>query len=195
MLPPLIKNEPSNAPANSSSNPTPAGIPSSRLSSIPSQPGGAVVAGARCEKEGVAAEPDSKAPNGGWHKITGGWSGNGCDGSAQWTVTTGEVDFWDTTYAWKFRPGGAPTCAISVYVPDTPYAAGTAYYDFFGDSNEWKDRRGTATVDQATHRGQWVDLGTYHTPDKILQVVFANRSNRNSAVYSVAVSTARAQCR
>jgi helix-turn-helix protein len=135
----------------------------------------------------LASDPSRSAD--GWHSAAGGWARNGCDGGAQWTLTTGQLDTWQDSATYTFTPGTPTTCAVAVYVPDTAAAGGIAYYDFYPASKLTFPRRlGTAAIDQAGHRGQWIDAGRYHTPDGVLIVMLTDRPVAVHSVYPVAAS-------
>jgi helix-turn-helix protein len=140
-------------------------------------------------QSGVVLASDPSRSADGWHSAAGGWARNGCDGGAQWTLTTGQLDSWQDSATYTFTPGTPTTCAVAVYVPDTAAAGGIAYYDFYPASNlTFPHRLGTAAIDQAGHRGQWIDAGRYYTPDGVLTVMLTDRPVALHSVYPVAAS-------
>jgi hypothetical protein len=95
----------------------------------------------------------------------GGWKGDGCAGEYYFEsdpAGTNRVE-------WRAAvPAEAMDCYVSVFVPDSPHAAGQASYEL----RQWI--QGTPTlvdtrvVGQAGHHGDWVGLGPYRITGDLL---------------------------
>ena len=158
---------PSRVPA-----PTPA-APRPRATQPPApRPGpravaGPEIAGVGCPNspgDGVSLDEAARGP--GWTAAAGGWTGNGCNGSAVWTMDPNASQAIPSALTWFFDPGtGASHCTLAVFVP-TRNALGMGDYAI-GDGTT---SLGAVSVDQAANEGQWVTLGSYPVTGISLQI-------------------------
>ncbi|GAA3513123.1 putative Ser/Thr protein kinase [Streptosporangium album] len=137
----------------------------------------------------------------GWKPIRGGWNRDGCDQSALSTTLSGS-EKWNETASWYVLPGPGSSCALELYVPDDPRAAGTAVFYVTSATQEYESKLGYSAIDQAAHRGRWVMLGTFDTESGDFFVNFINSSSAKGRESSgprpakpVALSAMRATCR
>jgi hypothetical protein len=121
------------------------------------------VAGIGCPRDNVVL---ADAPTGpGWTASAGGWTGDGCDGSAVWTMDPNGNQPVPSALTWKFGlAAGVSHCTLAVFVP-TRNALGVGQYAVFAGA-------GTATVavSQAAAAGQWVTLGNYPVRGTALEI-------------------------
>ncbi|MGH3251319.1 MAG: helix-turn-helix domain-containing protein [Trebonia sp.] len=168
---------PAASPATPSRAPAPArdtqgGTPAPRVTGHASPPatGGAVApAGAWHEVTGVGCPQDrddsvilDRARAGpGWASGGGGWTGDGCDGSAVWTMNPNGNQPLPSAMTWTFSPpNGASSCTLTVFVP-TRDALGVSDYSILTASQGTSQAVATVPVSQGAVAGQWVALGTY----------------------------------
>jgi hypothetical protein len=176
------------APAVAAASPTPTSpvstvsppaqrTPSAGLVPMPRKRSGARGPLAWLEMAGVGCPHDQDdgvvlvdAPTGpGWTVAGGGWTGNGCDGSAVWTMNPNGNQPVSSALTWKFSPTtGVSHCTLAVFVP-TRNALGTGNYAIFtGDPGPQSIT--TIPVDQAANAGQWITLGRYPVSGTSLEI-------------------------
>jgi hypothetical protein len=130
---------------------------------------GPEIAGVGCpnsQSNGVNLDAASSGP--GWTAAGGGWTGNGCDGSAVWTMDPNGNQATPSALTWFFDPGaGVSHCRLAVFVP-TQNALGTGDYAIYNGTTTLR----AVSVDQAANAGQWVRLGSYPATGTSLQIQF-----------------------
>jgi hypothetical protein len=154
-----------------------AGGSGSSASSMPKGP----LAGPGCPAT-EANKTDTYSPSDGWHPASGGWSGNGCDGTAEYTQTTGSPTHWEDVFNWVFTVRKGARCQFMIYIPDTSRAGTVAPYDVYGVQTATQYRIATFSIDQPTHRGKWVSSGSYTFPDGVAQMALVDRGAPNATV-------------
>ncbi|WP_299531495.1 hypothetical protein [uncultured Streptomyces sp.] len=125
----------------------------------------------------------------GWYtRTTAAWTGNGCDGSYAAVPMSGSTttDTPDNRVMWWWKPGSrAKSCRISVYVPQsntTLYVGGhPTSYHVLVDANDRTTKYASFRIDQAGHRGQWVDAGTFPVKGSTIGVKLLDRGDDWSA--------------
>jgi hypothetical protein len=126
---------------------------------------GTEVAGVGCPdspNDGISLADASTGP--GWTTAGGGWTGNGCDGSAVWTMDPNGTS--PSTLTWFFYPSmRASSCQLAVFVP-SQNALGAGDYQISAGSASL----GSVSIDQADDQGQWVPLGSYPATGGMLTV-------------------------
>lgn len=102
---------------------------------------------------------------------TGGWSRGGCTGSVLVSALMPGHRLPSPLW-WILQPGGADReCGVSIYVPATSAAAGSARYRLFApEPSGAPSELGTKVISQADHHGEWIDAGTYRLPMGVLKV-------------------------
>jgi helix-turn-helix protein len=125
----------------------------------------------RAQDDGVVL---GNAPAGpGWAAAGGGWTGNGCDGSAVWTMNPNGNQPISSTLTWEFSPAsGASHCTLAVFVP-TWNAFGTGDYAIFTGNLPEAQNIATIPVNQAASAGQWITLGRYPLSGTSLEIQLA----------------------
>jgi hypothetical protein len=122
------------------------------------------VAGVGCSADNDVAVVLADAPAGpGWTNASGGWTGNGCDGSAVRTFNPNGNQSIPSTLTWKFVPAtGTSRCTLAVFVP-AQNALGVSDYQIFSANAAPAASQMIATVRvwQGATAGQWVRLGSY----------------------------------
>ncbi|MGW0199656.1 helix-turn-helix domain-containing protein [Nonomuraea sp. NPDC003201] len=183
---------------------TPTGAPAltSQATSGPSHPPQASTA------TGVSTDAVTEGPYGpgcpadrfyadpGWLPVSGGWRGNGCDGTALAMQVAGTPGHFTQQVNWYFdsRPGAR--CTIEVFIADDPASAGTAFYYLDDDNTDPPHLAGPLPVDQRTHHGTWARLGTFAVPRPgRLTVILGNQPRTDADTYTVTASSARGTCR
>ena len=71
-------------------------------------------------------------------------------------------------------PIGPLDCYVSIFVPDSPHAAGRANYELTQRIHGVLNVLDTQVIEQGTHHGDWVGIGPYRVTGD--QVVLAMRS-------------------
>lgn len=136
----------------------------------------------------------------GWTTATGGWTGDGCDGSSVWTMDPSGKQTASSALTWFFTPAAADTsCTLSVFVP-TKNANGVAYYAIGSGSASL----GMVPVDQSADKGEWINLGTYQRTGSQVEIQLSpelatltssnGNGNGNGHSSAVAASAASAVC-
>jgi len=127
------------------------------------------IAGVGCPNgpsDGVNLDAASSGP--GWTAAVGGWTGNGCDGSAVWTMDPNGNQANPSALTWFFDPGARVShCTLAVFVP-TQNALGMGDYAIYNGTTSL----GAVSVDQAANAGQWVRLGSYPATGTALEIEF-----------------------
>lgn len=128
---------------------------------------GTEVAGVGCPDspdDGISLADASTGP--GWAAAGGGWTGNGCDGSAVWTMDPNGNQASPSTLTWFFYPSmQASSCRLAVFVP-SQNALGTGNYQVSAGSASL----GSVSIDQSGNQGEWVPLGRYPATGGMLTV-------------------------
>jgi hypothetical protein len=123
---------------------------------------------------------------------TGGWTGNGCNGSTLWTMNPNGNQPANSVLTWEFGPlPGVKQCTLAVFIP-TQNALGETDYSVSADVVAMA----AVLVDQGAEEGSWFSLGTFAAsgaPPEITAepVPGASGKGHHSAV---AASAARATC-
>lgn len=120
------------------------------------------VTGIGCPQVDDASVSFSSAPTGpGWTMASGGWTGNGCDGSAVWTMDPNGNQPVPSALTWTFQPvAGLSQCTLAVFVP-TQNSLGVGNYAIFTGSPAAPQNIATVPVSQSAAAGQWITLGSY----------------------------------
>jgi hypothetical protein len=132
------------------------------------------VAGVGCPHDQDDGVLLGNAPTGpGWTTADGGWTGNGCDGGAVWTMNPNGNQPISSALTWKFIPAlGVSQCTLAVFVP-TQNALGTGNYAIFAGNSAGMRSIATILVDQAASAGQWITLGRYLVSGTSLEIQLA----------------------
>ncbi|MEE1788482.1 hypothetical protein PUR71_37120 [Streptomyces sp. SP17BM10] len=98
----------------------------------------------------------------GWIGNSGGWGGDGCNGSYTSVPMYGDASKDDPTASvvWTFTVGNVRTCALSVYVPasgDVTKVGGHPTYYTVQSGGSGR----SFNVDQISRQGSWVDVGSF----------------------------------
>ncbi len=155
------------------------------------------LAGLGCPAAANAAAIPYQAPDGdGWHNGTASVGGP-CGAAFTYSylaMVPGNPGEWHDHYTWTFRTGmNNPSCSFSLYIPVAAQANSTGYYWFSaGDSNP-DHRIADFTIDQATHRGQWVTKGPFTFPGGTVLIEATDRGEGPPAA-AVAAGPARLSC-
>jgi hypothetical protein len=123
----------------------------------------------------------------GWLKSsTGGYSGDGCDGSYVSEPMSGKSSSYDARQGviWRFHFGSTlPTasCAVSVYIPansDIKYVGGNpTHYYFWGEDYGYGMNNaptGSFQISQVSNRGFWVTQPAFKVTTGIVTVKMVN---------------------
>ena len=188
-----------------SARPSPSMRPSSSQSAPPSRAAldrsATAAAGAWSRITGPGCPPDTDGAqvdvDKGWTLADGGWTGGGCNGTSVMTALSNSATWWNLTVGWAFEPHGSSTpatCELSVYIPDSPDASGTATYVVLGKNIDNLPPLPDLTrrqVQQAGHRGSWVSLGTFDFPEGVVNLELYNVGPGTA---HIAADSARATC-
>ncbi|WP_031069240.1 hypothetical protein [Streptomyces sp. NRRL WC-3742] len=96
----------------------------------------------------------------GWHKNSGGWSSDGCNGTYVSMPMSGAANKDDTgnSVVWSFSNlGNVTSCAVAVYIP----ASGDAKNVGGNPSVYTVSSGGSFNINQTAYRGSWVNAGTF----------------------------------
>ncbi|WP_407917574.1 hypothetical protein [Kitasatospora sp. NE20-6] len=134
----------------------------------------------------------------------GGYTGGGCSGKYSSVPMSGSAtrDDGSTWAVWTFNTALASgKCGLSVYVPDNKniqaVGGAPAYYTVQNTVTPGTGTIASFTVNQLTHRGQWVSAGTYPLTGGRISVVLHNRGvdweagNKSAHIAAAAI---RADC-
>ncbi|WP_171074973.1 helix-turn-helix domain-containing protein [Nonomuraea basaltis] len=147
------------------------------------------VHGLGCQAEWSYADP-------GWRPAGGGWTQDGCTGTALFLQVASELGHATQLVNWYFDTRPEARCTIEVFIADDHHSAGTAYYYLDDDDTTAPHLAGPVTVDQKTHRGAWVTLGTWPVPGPgRLTLILANQPHQANDTHTVTAAAARATCR
>ncbi|MEE1838626.1 MULTISPECIES: hypothetical protein [unclassified Streptomyces] len=120
----------------------------------------------------------------GWYTpSSGGWTGNGCNGSyASIPMSGSTTTDMQNRVKWWWKPGSrARTCQISVYVPNNSsvqYVGGhPTKYHVLVNANDASSMYSSFTLNQTAHRGQWVDAGTFPMKGSTIGVKLLDRGD------------------
>jgi hypothetical protein len=129
------------------------------------------VAGIGCPQGNVVV---ANAPTGpGWTASDGGWTGDGCDGSAVWTMDPNGKQPVPSTLTWQFGlTAGVSHCTLAVFVP-TRKALGVGQYAVFAGPGTTAADIALVAINQAAAAGQWVTLGSYPVQGTWLEIQVA----------------------
>jgi transcriptional regulator with XRE-family HTH domain len=160
---------PSRGRAKTPASPGPGATRTPAPRSGPRAVAGPEIAGVGCpDSPGDGVNLDDAASGPGWTAAAGGWTGNGCNGSAVWTMDPDPSQASPSALTWFFDPGaGASHCTLAVFVP-TRNALGMGDYAIYNGTTSF----GVVSVDQAASEGQWVRLGSYPATGTSLQIQF-----------------------
>lgn len=148
------------------------------------------VAGPGCAPATGASGTAFKHPRGdGWAEVGGGPVQ--CGGHALATFTTRKTRVVHDTYTWRFRTSANARCTLWAFVADSAPSSSVARYDVYGG----RRRVGGFSLIQATHKGEWVEVGTWIARDGDLRLVLTDRANYPGAHHHVTASAAGAYCR
>lgn len=129
---------------------------------------------------------------------SGGWGGDGCNGSMQSMPMTGDSSNGANRALWSFGSGtaGFASCTVSVYVPWDGKATDTG-----GTAAEYQVSEGSTdstvasfTVNQNTHHGQWVTLGTVNVGGATVKLRLLDHGIDYPAGWRYGIAAARLQC-
>ena len=125
------------------------------------------MAGVGCPQHSVTF---ADAPTGpGWTASDGGWSGDGCDGSAVWTMDPNGNQPVPSALTWTFGlAAGVSHCTLAVFVP-TVNALGVGEYAVSTGAASTV----SVAVSQAAAAGRWLTLGSYPVRGSSLQIQVA----------------------
>ncbi|MFE6099830.1 hypothetical protein ACFVQ4_07715 [Streptomyces laurentii] len=146
----------------------------------------------------------SDGSNGWYARTSGGWTGDGCNGSFDAVPMSGDVDTdMKSRVKWWWKPGSkARTCQISVYIPsstNTLYVGGhPTKYHVLVNANDRTTMYDSFTINQVGHRGQWVNAGTFAMKGTTIGVKLLDRGDDWSKGWEKAHHAAaqmRATCR
>ncbi|MFJ9693882.1 hypothetical protein [Kitasatospora sp. NPDC101183] len=94
----------------------------------------------------------------GWHKNSGGWSGDGCNGTYLSVPMSGAANKDDgNSVVWTFNLDNVTSCTLAVYIPasgDVKNVGGKP--TFYTVSSG-----GSFNIDQTAYRGSWFNAGTF----------------------------------
>jgi transcriptional regulator with XRE-family HTH domain len=156
-------------PAQTPASPRPSATRTPAQHSAPPVAAWPEIAGVGCpnsQRDGVNLDAASRGP--GWTAEGGGWTGNGCDGSAVWTMDPNGNQASPSALTWFFDPGaGVSDCTLAIFVP-TQNALGMGDYAIYNGTRNL----GAVSVDQAASAGQWVRLGSYPATGTSLEIQF-----------------------
>ncbi|MFE6667609.1 hypothetical protein ACFVFH_29145 [Streptomyces sp. NPDC057697] len=120
----------------------------------------------------------------GWYTpSSGGWTGNGCNGSyASIPMSGSTTTDMQNRVKWWWKPGTrARTCQISVYIPNNgsvQYVGGhPTKYHVLVNANDASSMYSSFTLNQTAHRGQWVDAGTFPMKGSTIGVKLLDRGD------------------
>lgn len=131
--------------------------------------------------------------DGGWYSLGGGgYVGHGCDGVFASVPMSGDPDKdAHSRVMWWWEPGtSARSCQVSVYVPKGPndrdVAGHPTTYHVLTDPFDRTTKYDSFTVDQAGHRGQWVDVGSFAVKQGKIGIKLLDRGDDWSAGWNLA---------
>ncbi|MFE2935935.1 hypothetical protein [Streptomyces sp. NPDC059278] len=141
----------------------------------------------------------------GWYtRPSGGWTGNGCNGSYSSIPMSGDTSTdMQNRVKWWWKPGTrARTCQISVFIPNSNtnlYVGGhPTKYHVLVNANDRTTMYSSFSINQVAHRGQWVDAGTFAMKGATIGVKLLDRGDDWSKGWEKAHHAAaqmRATCR
>ncbi|MFF9401946.1 hypothetical protein [Streptomyces sp. NPDC014744] len=121
--------------------------------------------------------------NGWYARSSGGWTGDGCNGSYDSVPMSGDTSTdMQNRVKWWWNPGTkARTCQISVYIPnsgDVRYVGGhPTTYHVLVNANDRTTKYDSFTINQVNHRGQWVNAGTFAMKGPTIGVKLLDRGD------------------
>ncbi|MEV5203831.1 hypothetical protein [Streptomyces sp. NPDC053720] len=141
----------------------------------------------------------------GWYtRSSGGWTGNGCNGSYSSIPMSGDTSTdMQNRVKWWWKPGTrARTCQISVFIPNSNtnlYVGGhPTKYHVLVNANDRTTMYSSFSINQTAHRGQWADAGTFAMKGATIGVKLLDRGDDWSKGWEKAHHAAaqmRATCR
>ncbi|MER5276858.1 hypothetical protein ABT025_14000 [Streptomyces sp. NPDC002809] len=124
----------------------------------------------------------------GWYtRTSGGSTAGGCNGGYLAVPMSGDAGTdAGSRVKWWWKPGTkARTCQISVFVPHsntTLYVGGhPTTYHVLVNANDRTTKYDSFSIDQASHRGQWVNAGTFAMKGSTIGVKLLDRGDDWSA--------------
>ncbi|MFF4667265.1 right-handed parallel beta-helix repeat-containing protein [Streptomyces sp. NPDC001282] len=124
------------------------------------------------------------AGSNGWYaRSSGGWTGDGCNGSYDSVPMSGDTSTdMQNRVKWWWNPGTkARTCQISVYIPNSGnvlYVGGhPTTYHVLVNANDRTTKYDSFTINQVNHRGQWVNVGTFAMKGPTIGVKLLDRGD------------------
>jgi hypothetical protein len=138
----------------------------------------------------------------GWYsRSSGGWTGDGCDGSFDALPMSGSATRDDRTayVVWWFKPANLRqgSCTLSVYIPTgreyQDVAGDPAYYNVVAGEGNY-DRISGFAIDQIANRGRWLTAGTFPLRDGQIAVQMVTRGQDPNGEH-LAAAQVRASCR
>jgi len=101
---------------------------------------------------------------------------------------------WQDDYDWTFNTGlAAPSCRLSFYVPVSAHSNSAVYYWITAGSQNIDDQIASFTVDQASHRGQWLTRGPFVFPGGTVFIELTDRGEGSPGADAVAAPV-RVRC-
>jgi hypothetical protein len=137
--------------------------------------------------------------NADWYTVgSGGWLGDGCDGTYEAVPMSGDPakDDPGQSAVWWFSPGAAiHQCALEVYLPgpgSTGVGAAAARYSVLADQSG--PALAEVTVDQGPGHGGWHRVGVFPVNQGTIAVQLGNRGKPATTTARLAVTQVRATC-
>ncbi|MGW2654571.1 hypothetical protein ACWC1D_13070 [Streptomyces sp. NPDC001478] len=155
--------------------------------------------GPGCNTPGFATSERWRDSNRGWRGSSGSQTAYGCSGFYYSVPLSNSTSTSDAYAQWKFPTGSVTkgSCRVRVFIPnvnDISYVGGnpahyTVHRYFDAKPSTAID---TFEIDQPSHRGQWVDAGTFPVSTGKISVVLDNRGktsgNRHAAAAPIRVT-------
>ncbi|MDX3232360.1 hypothetical protein [Streptomyces sp. ME19-01-6] len=131
--------------------------------------------------------------DGGWYSLGGGgYVGHGCNGVFASVPMSGDpAKDANSRVMWWWEPGtSAKSCQLSVYVPKGPndrdVAGHPTTYHVLTDPFDRTTKYDAFTVNQAGHRGQWVNAGSFAVKQGKIGIKLLDRGDDWSAGWNLA---------
>ncbi|MFD0278108.1 hypothetical protein ACFVHB_29955 [Kitasatospora sp. NPDC127111] len=111
----------------------------------------------------------------GWRSSSGGWSGDGCNGTYTSVPMSGDANKDDgNSVVWTFSPANVKNCTLAVYIPaddDVKRVGGhPTLYTVRSGGSSW-----SFSIDQTANRGRWVSQATTYSYQGPLSVTLHTR--------------------
>ncbi|MER7787209.1 hypothetical protein [Streptomyces sp. NPDC097640] len=131
--------------------------------------------------------------DGGWYSLGGGgYVGHGCNGVFASVPMSGDpAKDANSRVMWWWEPGtSAKSCQLSVYVPKGPndrdVAGHPTTYHVLTDPFDRTTKYDSFTVNQAGHRAQWVNVGSFAVKQGKIGIKLLDRGDDWSAGWNLA---------